>query len=149
MKLLCSLILTVLATFTGSALADPATHSFTISAAQSFPSDCGQGGCSTACKLTGVVTNVSRRRLQAVSLEFSHPHPGLDRGILATTAFSIPALDPGAKETIVEWVNGLKCVDIDVRSVKAKCLEGYCSYISIRIPNTAVPKLKAMKVDVD
>jgi hypothetical protein len=149
MNRLAALLISLLAMSVGTAFADPATHTFKIASAQTMSSDCGQGGCSVACKLTGVATNVSPRRLQSVSLEFHHPHPGLDPDTLAITAFTVPALQAGASETVVEWVNGLKCRAIRVGKVKVKCLEGFCSFISIRIPQTAVPKLNAMKIDVD
>jgi hypothetical protein len=132
-----------------AAIADPATHTFAVTSAQSSLGDCGGGNCVSVCKWEAKITNVSPRPMQPATLSFKYPHPGVEPNTLATTSFDIPALTPGESETVVEWIYGLKCTEVLVRSVNAKCENPGCPYGAIRILPTSVPRLKAMKVDID
>jgi len=131
------------------AYADPATHTFAVTSAETVPGDCGRGSCASVCKWQAKVTNVSSRPMPSATLNFRHPHPGVDPGTLTTTGFDIPALAAGESQPLVEWVYGLKCTDILIRSVSAKCDDPRCPYGAVRILPTSAPRLSAMKVEID
>ena len=131
------------------AKADPATHTFAITSAQDTKGDCGGGSCANFCKLEGTLTNISTQAMPAASLMFKHPHPGLEPGALTTTEFSFAPQPPGATGTVPAWVNGLKCSEIKIQSVRAKCNGPICPYAAVRISPRAIPKLGAMKIDID
>jgi hypothetical protein len=141
------LVITAAILISGVAHADPATHTFQITSAQTGQGDCLGGRCAANCKLEGVVTNVSPRAAQSASLMFEYPHPGTEN--LAITSFDIPDLQPGAAASGVQWIYGLKCKEIDVCFVSAECENSSCGYAAVRIPQTAIPGLAAMKVDID
>jgi hypothetical protein len=129
--------------------ADPATHTFAVTSAQTVPGDCGGGSCTSVCKWQAKITNVSPRPMPSATLNFKHPHPGIDPGTLTATGFDIPALAAGVSAPLVEWVYGLKCTEVLIRSVSAKCADSSCPYGAIRILPSSVPRLSAMKVDID
>lgn len=132
-----------------SAYADPATHTFAVTSAETLPGDCYRAGCISFCKWQAKVTNISSRSMPSATLSFEHPHPGLDAGMLAATVFDIPALSAGESQPLVKWVNGLKCADVRIRAVSAKCDDARCPYAAVRILPAKSPRLKALKVDID
>jgi hypothetical protein len=137
------------ASLCATAHADPATHTFAVTSAQTGPGDCGGGSCTNVCRWEAKVTNVSPREMPSASLNFKYPHPGLDPGQLATTAFGIPDLRPGESQTIVEWIYGLRCSEVLIRGVSAKCSDFRCPYAAIRILPATAPRLISTKVDID
>ena len=143
------LLVGIVVSISGAASADPATHAFVISSAQSGTGDCGGGSCAKNCRLEGKITNISSHDMPSATLIFRYPHPGLDAGTLASIGFDIPVLQAGKSATLVQWINGLRCNEVDVRSVSAKCDTPSCPYGAIRIPQTAVPRIKAAKIDID
>ena len=133
----------------GVAWADPATHTFVISAAQSGKGDCGGGTCANNCKLQGKITNVSPHVMNSATLQFKYPHPGLTDGNLAILAFNIPALQPGESQVLTEWVYGLKCGEVQTQSPSAKCDSSSCPYGAIRISKSVAPRISAAKIDIN
>jgi hypothetical protein len=95
-----------------------------------------------------MVASVGTTRTTSARILLSYVHPKSPPDTTSTMAFEFSELPPGGKETFVEWVNGTKCTEIQIRSATAQCIVQRCPFGAVNIVQATVPKLKSMKIDI-
>lgn len=127
-----------------TSFADAATHRFDIVSANSMPSDCAGGRCSTACMITARLTPLRPdiREIVIVNLRFKV------RGGAQTLQFNFQPASAGLIET-GDHVEGVACSNLPAPAISVDCdaPDDRCpSFTNVAITAYGGLRLKAQKV---